>query len=269
MTTVLGDGPAVDKDNPPPAHVHTTENCPMLRLWEGLTHPLPISAVSLSFNARTAKDQLVPLDSTKRHDTVLDEETLDRIYPSRHRRAAMAGHAGLAHSLQTLERVAADLHRVYRGPLKVRYEDRVLRHLEEARQLVELFSTAPRTGKTKNTPYKIRQQVLGGLHNDFTELLEQLSPLRRTFDHKTLSEGLFKELDQIVADLYRLRAAVGRWRDNPSQKMAGKISECASSVELIHKQLERMRNNSQVLCQEMGIEFFNRAGKAPKRIWEN
>jgi hypothetical protein len=240
-------------------HNFTEENCPTLLLWRGLK-PLTFEADSLQWDTLMVRNNLVLLDDAPRHDTILSDEILAKIQNANYRDACSRTVNRLQHSISVLDEACGKLKHVFRGETKVKYYDRLARHRAEAQNLLMLFSQLPRDDS--NQPFSIRQRMLAPLYHSFTDLLDQITPLRRSVMKDPLPGELFIELKEAEAELFRLRSCIARWRDNPSQKLGNKMEDCLKRVEAVHKSLVRMKQNAQYECQLLGIQFYNRQGLA-------
>jgi hypothetical protein len=238
-------------------HGYTEENCPILRFWRGL-QPLPHNVDCLAIHASSVQRNLALLDDAPRHDSILSDELLTKINTHVYDLPFHRVHNRLKVSLSVIDEAFSSLKNVFRGDLKVKYYERLARHRAEAQNLIALFSEMPDDGA--NQPFAIRQNLLAPLYHHLTDVLDQLTPLRRSVMDDTLPGTLFAELKEAEAELFRLRAAVAKWRDNPSQKLGKKMGHCVQRLEALRLTFARLNQNGQYECQQIGIKFYNRAG---------
>ncbi len=235
----------------------TEENCPTLRFWRGLK-PLTDQVEFLLNHTSIVTKSLVLLDDAPRHDSILSAPVLAAINKSVYRFPAQRAHNRLAHSLSVIDEAFAGLKNVFRGDMRAKYYDRLARHRAEAQNLVALFEEMPRDNA--NQPFAIRQNLLAPLYHHFTDLLDQVTPVRRSVMNDPLPGVLFAQLKEAEAELFRLRACVARWRDNPSQKLGKKMEDCVKRMEVVWQTFVRLKQNGQYECQLLGIKFANRQG---------
>lgn len=222
-----------------------------------------IEASSLRLSCRSALEQLSPLDAAPRHDAVLDQETLSNVRGLNSERAVLnSAMSDLLRSLDALWSAERRLKSVFHGSKRVKTADRLARHRAEAEALLaafdELIDEPP-----PNQPHMIRQRSMQSLICSADIVLERVEILRSQLDEKLLSKHIDDQWQKHVAGLYRLRSALRRWRDNPSQKMTRNLTRARDQSESIANGLEALRDATMLHCQRMGIKFFNRAGPVP------
>ncbi len=222
-----------------------------------------IEASSLRLSCRSALEQLSPLDAAPRHDAVLDEETLAKLRGLNSERVVLnSAMTDLRRSLDALWSAERRLKFVFQGSKRVKTADRLARHRTEAEALLvafdELMDEPP-----PNQPHMIRQRSMQSLICSADIVLERVEVLRKQLDEKLLAKHIDDQWQKHVADLYRLRSSLRRWRDNPSQKMTCNLTRARDQSESIANGLEALRDATMLHCQRMGIKFFNRAGPVP------
>jgi hypothetical protein len=222
-----------------------------------------IEASSLRLSCRVALEQLSPLDAAPRHDAVLDDETLAKFRSVNSEGVVLNGAmTDLLRSLDALWSAERRLKSVFHGSKRVKTADRLCRHRAEAEALLvafdELIDEPP-----PNQPHMIRQRSMQALICAADIVLEKVETLRTQLDEKLLAKHIDDQWQKQVADLYRLRSALRRWRDNPSQKMTCNLTRARAQSESIANGLEALRDATLLHCQRMGVKFFNRAGPVP------
>lgn len=58
----------------------------------------------------------------------------------------------------------------------------------------------------------------------------------------------------------RIRAKVGKWRDNPSQKLGVKVTDAYAQVSAIHRAIDALKDSLEASCRRQGLRFYNRQG---------
>lgn len=234
----------------------------MLALWKGL-EVLPANMQYLRLSLEMACHDLIPLDSLPRHDSEIEDGKYISCLRCWNRSLHTVSKRTLGVSNRELEDLVSSIRGCFQGDLKVRLEDRLQRHLAEARELQQLFEAELATEPPMNRPYQIRQAILAQLYIGISELVESATALRRSFDASLLESGHFKELYLIEGELYRMRASIKRWRDNPSQKLGGKMTEFKEHFSALGQRIVDLRSDVKHSCEQLGLRFLNRAGPVP------
>ncbi|HEY9760198.1 MAG TPA: hypothetical protein V6C97_33890 [Oculatellaceae cyanobacterium] len=234
----------------------------LLALWKGLK-VLPTDMQSMWLSLEMACRDLVPLDSLPRHDSVVENGKHTSWLRSCNRSLRTVSKRTLGVSNRELEDLASSIKGCFQGDLKVRLEDRLQRHLAEARELQGLFEAELSTELPMNKPYQIRRAILAQLYIGMSELVETATSLRRLFDASLFESGHFRELYLIEGELYRMRASIKRWRDNPTQKLGGKMTEFKERFSALGQRTTDLRSDVKHSCEELGVRFLNRAGPVP------
>jgi hypothetical protein len=208
--------------------------------------------------------QFILVDNAPRHDSELDAVTMESIHRlnrSNRSDAIFRGQRELLHSLTALEPLLASIRGVFRGEEKTLIEDRFERHVQEARRLAESLKNLPSIEGDPNQPYAIRQHGMADLVLSVSELSGQLTFLRRELKELGLPEGPQSILFEQEGRLYRLNAQFKKWRDNPSQKLAGKIVNSAETFKQIKIALGDLAHASHQECLRQGMRFIGRGGE--------
>ncbi|MBU6454123.1 MAG: hypothetical protein KGS72_20250 [Cyanobacteria bacterium REEB67] len=240
-----------------------SEDNPHWILLRRLRRVLEDTSVGL-LQMRWTQQQFVLVDNAPRHDTALDQATMNAIHSLTRSNRGDAKHRGLrelTHSLTVLEPLLANIRGIFRGEEKIQIEDRLERHVHEARRLAESFHNLPTMEGHPNQPYAIRQHCMADIVLSVTDLTSKLKLLRRELKELGLPEAEQAILFEQEARLYRLNALFKKWRDNPSQKLAGKLLNCADNFEQIRIALEKLRSASRQECLRQGIHFMGRCGE--------
>lgn len=219
-----------------------------------------IEASSLRLSCRLAFEKLSALDAAPRHDTVLDEETLSNIRGLNSERVVLnSAMMDLLRSLDALWSAERRLKSVFHGSKRVKTADRLARHRAETEALLAAFDELI-DEPLPNQPHMIRQHSLQSLICSADIVLERVESLRAQLDEQLLDKHVGYQWQKHVADLYRLRSALRRWRDNPSQKMTGNLTRARDQSESIANGLEALRAATMLHCQRMGVQFIGRGG---------
>jgi hypothetical protein len=233
---------------------------PFFTLWDGLTFPL-FETTNMERFWSWRCDELKLLDKAPRHDTVLDNKILSRLdeeslglNSSTLNRVARE----LACSLESLENAVKCSRGRYRGEAKVKLEDRLVRHLEEAHSLFSVVDEMWAAKDRLRQPYLIRQQIFVNLLVDIMEILDRLVPLREKLVKEGLPASSMEHLDEQIAGFCRLRGILSRWRDNPSQKMAAKFDACHGDVAKLKQGLTDLQQEAKAECKKQGMRFYQR-----------
>lgn len=249
-------------DDPHAGDRPVSELHPYIRLWRGFVHIMP-EVESLCQSIRQVRDQFSLIDNAPRHDTMLDEETWHKVWAPPNNFVDWhldSAARGLDVSLRHITRAARDISGEFKGQDKVRTEDRLARHLAEAKALIEHFRHLQMEIERPRQPYLIRQSSLSRLLLAVASVAEQTTLLRRSFTSEELPGDLLPVLAAQEAALLRLRATVARWRDNPSQKVTRKLEGCLEQVITIKERLNDLREVYYVEVKRLGVKFFNICG---------
>ena len=237
-----------------------SENHPLVVLFRA-TKIWNRAASELEFSAKAVFDRLSQLDNFPRHDSVIDDETWQRISSYRYDCTIMPlvfSLNSIGTSIGRMEDALSRIEGVYRGEMKVKVEDRILRTLEAMRTLEsDLRATLPNVEKPK-TPYAIRQQSLGHLVSLLEVFLESIVETRRTLSAEVIDEALFNSIVDQEEVLRRMKANAARWRDNPSQKMASNVEEFRSQAIEVASAFRTLKMETMLACDSAGMYFFNR-----------
>lgn len=232
------------------------------RLLNGL-NACSIQADHLYQRCKLAQDQIRLLDGAPRHDAVLDAEMLNTVtkFPYDALREHLACvNKDLATSAHTIRYAGSRIHGYFTGELKVKAEDRLKRHLVEAEELLAIFGQLKSDYEAPNKPYQIRKQTLSGLLPLFPAVLDPLRDLRKAIKSEPFDQPRYSVLLQLEATMIKLRAQVARWRDNPSQKMAGQIEVWFTQVKAFHDAINELQAVSMLECLRGGVQWGYRSG---------
>jgi len=249
-------------DRPLPASIWD-EN-PYYRLLQGLKQIVQ-DADFLPTHCKFTRDQLLLIENAPRHDTVLDDETWQAIWGPPYYYSGFSPLerpiTALQVSLNTLMDAAEAVRGEFRGLEKVRTEDRLVRHVTEAQELLAHFEQLRDELELPRQPYLIRQQSLSSLLSSIVDLLEQVIYLRRQLTAADYPDGLFAILTEQECAVRRLVAIVSKMRDNPSQKMAKKLNECLVRATAIKDSLSSLKDAARAECKRQGMKFVGRCGQ--------
>jgi hypothetical protein len=244
--------PVQDQDN---------EN-PHVQLWEGLTFVV----LEASFLRSTCWEATTPiklLDQAPRHDThLVDEKWCGTVNGIISGDESVLGKAErqLRLSIEAIELARRAICGQFRGEEKVKTEEALTRHLTEAQRLLATFEELEVAPRTPYQPYQVRQKCLNRILLQIGVLLDLITPLRRKFNAEQFPDGLLTQLIEQEAALFRLRAKVSKWRDNPSQKLEAKFEVCLEQTTAISESLSQLRAAARAECRRQGIKFYNRFG---------
>lgn len=198
------------------------------------------------------------LDAQPRHDTVLAWDEI-RALPSFASVDQLLRRSGkcLDVALHEIDFAIDESRKLGNGRLRAKYLDRLKRHRDETIKLVKLFELGE---ETSNTPFAIRRDVLVFLHGELSEVLAQLTTVRRMYKGRWLPDGFYSEILNVEAELFRLRSRVGKWRDNPSQKLAMSYGKWMSQFTQATMVISKLINNIKYEMQERGCPMGNRLG---------
>jgi hypothetical protein len=234
------------------------------RLWRGLGQlPLVLNVIDQYFEV--AARELLPLDSLPRHDSQVESPSGDWL-ESCHRALREVSGAALGKSIKSLQQVVDGTKGYLNGNLKVRLGDRLARHLEEAQEIERLLNESLAVPPELNRPYQIRQALVGQLFIDLNQGIAIVNALRRTFPTRVLEDGVFARLYSFEGELYRIRATLKRWRDNPSQKLGRKMMELSARFTAVRHGLVDLRSDTKHQCEDLGVVFWNRHGPVQKGL---
>jgi hypothetical protein len=238
---------------------------PHIQLYEGLKFVVFHSDwLPHAINEATKLIKLV--DQAPRHDTYLVDEKWSATVTG-----IMSGDKWILERAQkelqlSIESIAAAYKAIYgqfRGETKVKTEDALARHLAESQRLLANFAELEVTPQGPYQPYQIRQKCLSKLLLEIGAVLDLLTPLRRGLNAEQFPDGLFTQLVEQEAALFRLRAKLSKWRDNPSQKLQAKLEVCREQAIAINERLSQIKALARAECKRQGIKFYTRAGEVP------
>jgi hypothetical protein len=230
------------------------EENPYLRLWNGLT-PIIEEARGLRLTFEHATTMVKSADRAPRHDTYLtgdqwcgfamgavwsDDWSLDVVQRE------------LRQSIKAIETARSAINRRFRGDTKVKTEDALTRHLAEAQRLLGTFQELE-SAQTPCQPYLVRQKCLSIMLRDIGTLLDLITPLRRELRVEEFPDGLYTQLVEQEAVLFRLRANGAKWRDNPSQRLGAKLELCLEQAQALLDTMSRLRNAAEAECKRQGM----------------
>jgi hypothetical protein len=192
-------------------------------------------------------DRLKILDNVPRHDQFVDEATWREVGydPWRQRevdcdpllRDAMAGITqSLTLCLSELKKAQDAASGIFQGNLRGKTEGALSRRANEIDQMLVFFKQLQEEGESlPRQPYLIRQRRLSiSLNYLRRELLEPVRTWRKSLDRQVLGSAFCERAIDQEAILLRVRATLGRLRDNPSQKMGRKLDECVKQLAGAH-----------------------------------
>lgn len=183
---------------------------------------------SLNQSFQSLERRLNLVDAVPHHDTCLDDAVLNDVYQNWHTGGAFRdGERALTVSIREIEgALANNISGVLLGELKVKLEDRLTRHLEEAKALRDAFVASRDQPFLPRQPHKIRQYFLSSLLLALSPFVMEFQSARKLSDAQENLDPLVRErLLSLETKLFRLRSAVSECRDNPSQKMGKKLAE--------------------------------------------
>lgn len=223
---------------------------PLQREWDGLLS---------SFD--WLKKRLTPLDDAPRHDTMLDESSLSRVYEYTYPGRAVADVSrALKLSIEQMEGAMDNsLRGMFSGELKVQLEDRLVRHIGEGRALLDLFITVGNERRRANQPFAIRQHFLSGILLRLNPFLAEFQSVRKAADtEKDVEPQLKQFLLALEGRLFRLRAEIRRCRDNPSQKLAKKTTAWHKEWQSIAEEALRAKHRVMHAVLRSGVTYRGR-----------
>lgn len=248
-------------DDPPQSASSTLDFSadPNVTLYRDLRW-INIEAGCLQLSCIAAKKLLTPLDSAPRHDTILEGQLLCESAGGDPEYAAVTSAMyDLIRTRRTLEEAQKQLQNVFTGDMKVQTVDRLARHAAEANALIGVFETVLARDLPRQ-PHLIRQRRLTALLRDTVTVIDMVQETRHKIDSVDLDSGLREEFETHRTTLYRMRSAIRRWRDNPSQKMARHMEACVEQSNTVRNGLEKLRAGTKRHLQGMGVMFFDRCG---------
>ncbi len=235
---------------------------PYVRLWKGLK-PIITEAGSLSIACQHATTLVKLVDRAPRHDTYLVGEKWFGVAMGAAWGAEWSVETArrqLRRSIEAIETARGAIKGQFRGETKVKTEDALTRHLAEAQRLLGTFEKLESAPQSPYQPYFVRQKCLSSMLLQIGILLDLMTPLRRQFNAEEFADGLFTQLIEQEAVLFRLRAKVAKWRDNPSQRLGAKLEVCLKQTVEIEDIMSRLRDAAEAECKRQGMQFFNRCG---------
>jgi len=167
---------------------------------------------------------------------------------------------GLQRALNGLNETSGRIDGYFHGELKVKTEDRLNRLKANAQAMLEAIQQAALEQEPPRSPYAIRQQGLSSLHRDFVSLATLMGNLRRNFCAEPAIEHLMPAVYEQESRLCRLKAKVGRWRDNPSQKMRANLASCTTEMKQLEEEAIALVRETLLQCAKEKILIFNRQG---------
>ena len=238
------------------------EDPPEAVLWQ-LLKRLVHDSDYFKTHFQKASEQMWQLDQAPRHDTILTDLDFDfdlfRRLATTQQAIALTGRSirtSLAHLKEAEQKIARQL----RGEDKVNLSDRLHRHLVEAQALLEAFQTRSRTYTLPNRPFEIRRQYANSLFLQGRDLHEQITAVRNASkDYESLGDSC-SILANAETQIARIQARLGKFRDNPSQKLGAKMGELNRLAIEVHQALEALQAATEAECRRLGVKFFNRQG---------
>jgi len=205
------------------------------------------------------RDTMVLIDTAPTHDSVLNADLLERVRQNAYGVATWATHNRLKHSLDTIDGALARLGNVLHGDA-VKHHKRLKRHRAEASRLVDIFAQTPDDGAVQ--PYTVAQINLAALFTTYEQMLHRVQDLQTSIeeDANQLPQDLVQQLDRLQVSLVGLSSSIAHWRRHPWMKLAARLEHCLTSAIAMVEPLERMKQNAQFECQELGIKFYSRGG---------
>jgi len=234
-----------------------------VRLLEGLRFII-LEAGSLRSACLDAMPLIRVVDQAPRHNTPLVGEKWNEVADSiicADRQVLGKAQLELRQSINAIELARRVVYGQFRGEQRVKTEDAVTRHLTEAKKLLATFGKFETTPQAPYQAYQVRQKCMSRILIQIGVLLELLSPLRRQFNAEQFPDRLFDKLMVQEAELYRLRAKVAKWRDNPSQKLEAKFAVCIEQSAAIQRGLAQIKNEARAECDRQGIRFYTRGSR--------
>lgn len=202
--------------------------------------------------ASLQRGTFVVLDKQPRHDTVLSDELLSTLTNTFSSRSAIYNIGKrLKKALYQIEEALKDDGNALKGRYRHKYKDRLVRHRDETVELLSLFQSQE---ARISQPFAIRQDICSVMHSELSEVLDEFAALRRDYKGKWLPGGIYAELLDIEAELLRLRAQLGRWRDNPSQKLASSFEKWHARLHAAGVRQYKVVRRLVVECTKRGYE---------------
>ena len=235
---------------------------PQALLWEALK-PVLIETGALEMYFRLGSEQIVQVDRAPRHDTVLDETDVQQFLFRNSMDDCNALHDAASVLRRTNEELARAANKIkgrFGGEVKVNLTDRLLRHLAEGQALLEVARSQHQTFAMPNRPFEIRQRCMASLFRRVNDVHEMLSRIRTECKHYELQDDSCSLLLELETQLARIRGKLGKWRDNPSQKLGLKLTDAYAQVSSIHRSIQSLHSGLEAKCRLLGIRFRNRNG---------
>lgn len=235
------------------------------RLWRELSDLNQLHLAGLCIACNFAARQMLMLDASPRHDSVLDDETWHAVIAFPYSSAQLPireSRRDLKQSRMFMEQALDAISGVYRGDHKVKSEDQLRRQLAKLDELMQVLDDIA-AEEPPRQPYLIRQQSLSSLLLSFADVVGGLTALRKSMTGENLADGIFERLAELERCFTRMRADLSRWRDNPSQQLGTKMETFAHEVGALVYSLNTLLKDVRRECRKEGIVFYNRCGPLP------
>ncbi len=230
------------------------------RVWIGI-RDITSGAEQLLARCQAVHVELKPLDSAARHDVELSDQEMESVSLFPFQFPLIWAVRDLHQARQFLERALQAVAGVYRGEMRLKTEDRIVRQIETVKALEISLGELRDEEKLPRQPFHIRKVILSRLLLGFSSLVSSVSPLRRQVAAESvLFQDMLEPVVRNETELFALRAEVSRLRDNPSQPMAKKLSNCIEQMRQIYERSTSARAICMRLCRRNGMVFYNRAG---------
>lgn len=232
-------------------------------MWQ-LLKPVNADVYALEMYFRIASEQITLVDKAPRHDTVLDEKDFELhfIFRTSMDVTDAVGVAIWALKLSTdaLNQAAGKMKGCLRGVEKVNLADRLQRHVDESQTLLDAFKSHTRDSDRPKRAFEIRQRCMASLYRRVNALHEMVSGVRTECKQYEFGDDSYSLLLEQETQLMRIRAKVGKWRDNPSQKLGVKVIDAYAQVSAIHRAFDDLKDSLEASCRRQGLRFYNRQG---------
>jgi hypothetical protein len=219
---------------------------------------------SLHHRTCDVRDHLEVLDKAPRHDQPLDDISWERLAQEHWASYNVESHAretairDIGTCLQLLQRAQRDVAGAFRGELKGKTENALGRQIKDVEKLLATFEQL-QIEMIPRQPYLIRQRCLSDLLLEYEKVAGRVMSFRKSLDREALSldGNMFDFVMNLESTLFRVKATLRRLRDNPSQKMERKLSECARQMDAVKAGFRELHDAVVDKCAESGYVFFN------------
>jgi hypothetical protein len=146
----------------------------------------------------------------------------------------------------------------FRGESKNRVEGLLARHATMAEHVLQVFEELVDELEVSRLPYQIRQAELSPLAKSACKIADALVNLYRTADKDAVDADLLQALLRQQQSALQVRAALGKLRDNPSQKVAEHLETCLTKMTAVRQGLLLILRD---LADQGQIRFVTRDGQ--------